>query len=143
MFITSAISTGSAPRYQTGPCRNIKRRSVRTLAARRKCCQRKSATPCGRRKNQNMPNVADRWTITARVAMDHLEAVGCPRFDIGVKRPDGKMLLRERWSSGQVLKSLLWLRRENFHSGHIYIRPSGFHSLSLADDLAANAVAKM
>jgi RepB DNA-primase from phage plasmid len=83
------------------------------------------------------------WTITARVAMDHLEALGCSLFDVGVRRLDGKMLLREGWSSRQVLKSLLWLRRENFHSGHIYVRPFGVHDLSLVDDLTADAVASM
>jgi RepB DNA-primase from phage plasmid len=75
--------------------------------------------------------------------MDHLEALACPRFDVGVKRIDGKMLLREGWSSRQILKSLLWLRRENFHLGHIYIRPFGIHGLSLVDDLTAVAVAEM
>jgi RepB DNA-primase from phage plasmid len=86
---------------------------------------------------------ADSRTIAARVAMDHLEALGCSQFDVGVKRLDGKMLLREGWSSRQVLKSLLWLRRENFHLGHIYVRPLGVHGLSLVDDLTAVAVAEM
>jgi hypothetical protein len=90
-----------------------------------------------------MPDVADSWTIAERVAMDHLEALGCSRFDIGVKRLDGKMLLRKGWSIGQVLKSLLWLRRENFYSGHIYIRPFGLHGLSLIDDLTGKTVANM
>ena len=75
--------------------------------------------------------------------MDHLEALGCLRFDIGVRRLDGKMLLREGWSSGQVLKSLLWLRRQNFNFGHIYVRPFGVHDLSLVDDVTVQTVAKM
>jgi RepB DNA-primase from phage plasmid len=75
--------------------------------------------------------------------MDHLEALGCLRFDVGVRRLDGKMLLREGWSSGQVLKSLLWLRRENFNFGHVYVRPFGVHNLSLVDDVTAHTVADM
>src|SRR5436309_4204688 len=90
-----------------------------------------------------MHTPADSRTIAARVAMDHLEALGCSRFDVGVRRIDGKMLLREGWSSRQVLKSLLWLRRENFHLGHIYVRPFGLHGVSLVDDLTAAAVAIM
>jgi hypothetical protein len=37
----------------------------------------------------------DSRTIAARVAMDQLEAMGAAAFDIGVKRTDGTMLLRE------------------------------------------------
>jgi hypothetical protein len=99
--------------------------------------------PHGRRKNKNVDIPVDSRTIAARVAMDQLEALGCAQFDVGVKRLDGKMLLREGWSSRQVLKSLLWLRRENFHLGHIYVRPFGVHGLSLVDDLTAAAVAEM
>ena len=43
----------------------------------------------------------------------------------------------------QVLKSLLWLRRENLNRGHIYVRPAGAHGLSLVDDLKADALARM
>jgi hypothetical protein len=85
----------------------------------------------------------DSRVITAQVAMDQLEAMGCERFDIGVKRIDGAMILREGWGTRQVLKSLLWLRRENLNRGHIYVRPSGVHGLSLVDDLKAAAIAEM
>jgi hypothetical protein len=85
----------------------------------------------------------DSRVIAARVAMDQLEALGVAAFDIGVKRFDGTMLLREGWGAKQVLKSLLWLRRENLNRGHIYVRPAGIHGLSLVDDLKADAVARM
>jgi RepB DNA-primase from phage plasmid len=85
----------------------------------------------------------DSRIVAARVAMDQLEAMGAPAFDIGVKRFDGTMLLRERWGAKQVLKSLLWLRRENLNRGHIYVRPAGTHGLSLVDDLKAEALAQM
>jgi hypothetical protein len=81
--------------------------------------------------------------VAARLALDQLEALGTERFDIGVKRTDGTMILREGWSTKQVLKSLLWLRRENLNRGHIYVRPSGAHGLSLVDDLNADAIARM
>jgi hypothetical protein len=85
----------------------------------------------------------DSRVITARVAMDQLEAIGATAFDIGVKRIDGTMLLREGWGAKQVLKSLLWLRRENLEQGHIYVRPAGIHRLSLVDDLKADAITRM
>jgi len=75
--------------------------------------------------------------------MDQLEALGTKCFDIGVKRIDGTMILREGWGAKQVLKSLLWLRRENLNRGHIYVRPAGAHGLSLVDDLKADALARM
>jgi hypothetical protein len=75
--------------------------------------------------------------------MDQLEALGAECFDIGVKRLDGTMILREGWGAKQVLKSLLWLRRENFNRGHIYVRPAGAHGLSLVDDLKADTLVRM
>jgi hypothetical protein len=90
-----------------------------------------------------METLPDSRIIAARVAMGQLEAMGSPAFDIGVKRSDGTMLLREGWGAKQVLKSLLWLRRENLNRGHIYIRPAGPHGLSLIDDLTAEAIARM
>src|ERR1700674_2048421 len=85
----------------------------------------------------------DSQVVAARVVMDQLEALGAERFDIGVKRIDGTMILREGWGDKQVLKSLLWLRRENLNRGHIYVRPAGAHGLSLVDDLKADALARM
>jgi RepB DNA-primase from phage plasmid len=75
--------------------------------------------------------------------MEQLEALGAKCFDIGVKRIDGTMILREGWGAKQVLKSLLWLRRENLNRGHIYVRPAGAHGLSLVDDLRAGALTRM
>src|SRR5260370_27926440 len=93
--------------------------------------------------NQAMEPNRDSRVVAAQVAMDQLEAMGCERFDIGVKRIDGAMILREGWGAKQVLKSLLWLRRENLNRGHIYVRPSGAHGLTLVDDLKAATIARM
>jgi hypothetical protein len=53
------------------------------------------------------------------------------------------MILREGWGTKHVLKSLLWLRRENLNRGHIYVRPAGVHGLSLVDDVSAGTLARM
>jgi hypothetical protein len=90
-----------------------------------------------------MQGQPDSRIVAARVAMDQLEAMGTVCFDIGVKRTDGTMILREGWGARQVLKSLLWLRRENLNRGHIYVRPAGAHQLSLVDDLKADALMRM
>jgi hypothetical protein len=90
-----------------------------------------------------MQGQPDSRLVAARVAMDQLEAMGVTCFDVGVKRTDGTMLLREGWAVKQVLKSLLWLRRENLNRGHIYVRPAGPHGLSLLDDLNGEALTRM
>ena len=86
---------------------------------------------------------SDPRLVTAKVALAQLEAMGCERFDIGVKRSEGTMQLREGWGAKQVLKAILWLRRENLHGAHIYVRPAGIHGLSLVDDLTADDVRRM
>jgi RepB DNA-primase from phage plasmid len=90
-----------------------------------------------------MESSRDSGIIASRVAMDQLKAMSAVAFDIGVKRTDGTMLLRQGWGAKQVLKSLLWLRRENLNCGHIYVRPAGVHGLSLVDDLKVDARARM
>jgi hypothetical protein len=42
-----------------------------------------------------METPRDSRVVAARVAMDQLDALGAELFDIGVKRTDGTMLLRE------------------------------------------------
>jgi hypothetical protein len=39
----------------------------------------------------------DSRAIAAHVAMQQLEAMAAPSFDLGVKRRDGTMLVRESW----------------------------------------------
>ena len=99
--------------------------------------------PAAGGKMKTMESRRDSRVIAAGVAIDQLEALGAERFDIGVKRLDGTMILREGWSARQVLKSLLRLRRENLNRSHIYVRPSGAHGLNLVDDLKAAAIARM
>jgi hypothetical protein len=73
----------------------------------------------------------------------HLAAMACDCFDIGILRPDGRMLLREGWTVSQIEEAIHWLRRENAHGAHIFVRPHGTHALSLVDDLSVDAIAQM
>jgi hypothetical protein len=84
-----------------------------------------------------------RAVVTRNAVRRQLAAMSGERFDIGVLRPDGRMLLREDWTPDQINTALAWLRRENAHGAHIYVRPSGTHALSLLDDLTAEAIARM
>jgi len=69
--------------------------------------------------------------------------MACDYFDIGILRPDGRMLLREGWSVSQIEEAIHWLRRENAHGAHLFVRPHPAHALSLVDDLSTNAIAAM
>ncbi|MGO9061414.1 MAG: RepB family DNA primase [Candidatus Binataceae bacterium] len=81
--------------------------------------------------------------IARNSVMCQLAAMACQSFEIGVLRPDGRMLLREGLTVEQIDRRLGWLRRENAFGAHIYIRPSGAHALSLVDDLSAASLKRM
>ena len=81
--------------------------------------------------------------ITRSQVRRQLAAMACDYFDIGILRPDGRMLLREAWTVSQIEEAIQRLRRENAHGAHIFVRPHGAHALSLVDDLCADAIAAM
>jgi hypothetical protein len=51
--------------------------------------------------------------ITRSQVRRQLAAMACYRFDIGILRPDGRMLLRETWTVSQIEEAVQRLRREN------------------------------
>jgi hypothetical protein len=42
-----------------------------------------------------------------------LRTMGCERFDIGIKRDAGEMILRERQDGVHIEEAIKWLRHEN------------------------------
>jgi hypothetical protein len=78
-----------------------------------------------------------------RLVRAQLRAMGCARFDLGVRRGGGEMVLREGQRAFAVAEAVKWLRHENAKGAHVYIRPAGIHSLSLLDDLSAEAIERM
>ena len=81
--------------------------------------------------------------IVERLVRAQLRAMGCARFDLGVRREAGAMILREGQDAFAVAEAVKWLRHENAKGAHVYIRPAGIHSLSLLDDLTAEAIERM
>src|SRR5260370_27462298 len=69
--------------------------------------------------------------------------MGCERFELGVRRDAGEMILREEQGVIEIDKAIKWLRHENAKGAHIYIRPAGLHALSLIDDLSPEAIERM
>src|SRR5260370_31487239 len=72
-----------------------------------------------------------------------LAAMACDYFDVGILRPDGRMLLSEAWTARQIEQAIQQVRRENARGAHIFVRPHGVHALSLVDDLGVDAIARM
>ncbi len=81
--------------------------------------------------------------IVERLVRAQLRAMGCERFDLGIRRDAGEMILREGQGAIEIEKAIKWLRHENGKGAHIYIRPASTHSLSLIDDLTADAIERM
>ena len=81
--------------------------------------------------------------ITRSQVRRQLAAMACDYFDVGILRPDGRMLLREKWTLGQIEQAIQRFKFENARGAHIFIRPHGIHALSLIDDLSVEAIARM
>jgi hypothetical protein len=60
--------------------------------------------------------------IVERLVRGQLRAMGCERFDIGIKRDTGEMILREGQGAREIEATIKWLRHENAKGGHIYVR---------------------
>ena len=81
--------------------------------------------------------------IVKRLVRVQLRAMGCERFELGIRRDTGEMILREGQGAIEVEGAIKWLRHENAKGAHIYVRPAGLHALSLIDDLSAKAIERM
>ncbi|MBV8360838.1 MAG: hypothetical protein JO189_23325 [Deltaproteobacteria bacterium] len=81
--------------------------------------------------------------IAERLVRIQLRAMGCERFDLGIKRNGGGMLLRKGQNAIEIEEAVKWLRHENAKGAHIYVRPAGLHALNLIDDLSVAAIERM
>jgi hypothetical protein len=84
-----------------------------------------------------------RSDITRSQVRRQLAAMACDYFDIGILRPGGRMLLREKWTLGQIEQAIQRFKLENARGAHIFVRPHGIHALSLIDDLSVEAIVRM
>jgi hypothetical protein len=80
---------------------------------------------------------------THEAVRKQIAAMGCERFDIGVLRPNGTMVLRDSRPADEIMNFIGWLRHENSAGAHIYIRPAGPHALTLLDDLTHESIERM
>jgi hypothetical protein len=62
---------------------------------------------------------------TERAVSRQLAAMGCDRFDIGIRDAStGQQLDRRTWSRDEVLENLAWLKHRNARGAEIQVRPA-------------------
>ncbi|GMV70082.1 RepB family DNA primase [Bordetella bronchiseptica] len=73
-----------------------------------------------------------------------LKGMGASLYEVGIRHAERGMLNRE-WSEADIMKSLDWLKRENFKGCDIYVRParSAPSRLILVDDLSMGTLARL
>jgi hypothetical protein len=81
--------------------------------------------------------------IVERLVRTQLRAMGCERFDLGIRRGADEMILREGQGAIEIEEAIKWLRHENGKGAHIYIRPAGTHGVTLIDDLTADGIERL
>jgi len=91
----------------------------------------------------SLPPHSRRLRSARNFALRQLAAMGCARFDLGVLRAHGMMLLHESLTAPQIRARFAWLRQENARRAHIFVRPHGLSRLTLVDDLNSSALNSM
>jgi len=71
-----------------------------------------------------------------------LAAMGCDRYEIGVRDPARGMLTREG-SADEIVAGIGWLKAMNAQGNDISVRPAGSSGLVLVDDLSARALKEL
>src|SRR5713101_3113031 len=102
-----------------------------------------TSTTCAMTEEERKNRGQKSDVIVERLVRAQLRAMGSERFDLGIRRDAGEMILREGQGAIEIEKAIKWLRHENGKGGHIYIRPAGTHSLSLIDDLTGDSIERM
>jgi len=84
---------------------------------------------------------------TNRAVEQQLVAMGSELFEVGLYNPNAgageSVMIPRVWNFETVLKSVPWLRYQNYQGRNIYIRPKGEHDLSMVDDLTRDTVSAM
>ena len=80
---------------------------------------------------------------TQEAVRQQVEAMGAGVFEVGAFDSASERMIMRTWDKETAIKSIPWLRFENLKGRNIYIRSAGIHSLSLVDDLSADAIQRM
>lgn len=82
---------------------------------------------------------------TTHAVEHHLKAMGCQRFEIGIREQSTGRMINKEWTAKQVKENVAWLKRLNAQGNDIYIRPSKeeHNGLILVDDLKKESLTRM
>ena len=85
---------------------------------------------------------ADRTLIAVQ---RHLTALGCARYEVGLREQATGRFQERTWTAAQVIDGLAFLRAQNARGHDIYVRPAidVAHALVLVDDLSREQVERM
>lgn len=90
-----------------------------------------------------MPTGPTRSDRTALAVATQVRAMGCERFEIGLRDPIQGTMISRTWSVPEFEPGLGWLKWQNAIGHDIYIRPAGSVGLLLLDDLTADGLVQM
>lgn len=104
--------------------------------------EQKTTTDRQRNIGDQMGMKNDRTTEAVQL---QLRAMGCERFEVGIRDAKKNLMMNRTWSKEEVLKSVPWLKRMNAIGNDIYIRPAQDtkHNLVLVDDIDGVTVEQM
>jgi hypothetical protein len=72
-----------------------------------------------------------------------LKALNAPLYEIGLFDRENDRMLPRVWTGEQVIKSVSWLKVQNFKDNDIFIRPQGSQGLIFFDDLSLSIIKKL
>lgn len=81
--------------------------------------------------------------LTLKAVEQQIAAMGCERFEIGVREPLLARMILRQWSPEELLTNLPWLKHENANGSDIYIVPDEPSALVLLDDLTLGKVQEL
>lgn len=98
--------------------------------------------------DRNWPQPSEaKGNTTFEAVRQQVATMGSELFEIGLYKSEVRVgqapMIPRVWDSQTILKSVPWLRHQNFAGRNIYIRPKGEHDLSLIDDLTKDALSSM
>ena len=79
---------------------------------------------------------------TTEAVRSQLAAMGCDRYEVGMRDPAREMLTRQG-SADEIVAGIGWLKAMNAQGNDISVRPAGSSGVVLVDDLSAGALKEL
>jgi len=129
-----------------GPVRELVRQRLQGWESRQREREKRRE---GWHEYQRVYKSASSWARdqTYEAVERQLTAMGAELFEVGaLQRGEGdqpQFMLLRTWDPHSLIQSIPWLRYQNWHESHIFVRPKGESNLTLVDDLTMGALVRM